>query len=112
MAATNEDVKGTLKIFQSLTDEEVTKAINRANRKAEHDGLTDAALDDGTVDYARHLLFIEHAMSYGPVQSSETFGNQQTNFDKLSGNDPFLIEYNDLVEAFGSGANWGDVWTE
>ncbi|MCT3565296.1 hypothetical protein ACSOCI_06460 [Levilactobacillus brevis] len=109
---TVDDVKGIEVMFQSIPEDVVTKAIERADRKATRDGLEDDDLFDGTIDYARHLLFVATAMSYGPVASADTLGNSQNNFDKLSGNDSFLIDYNELVDSAGTGGNWAEVWTE
>ncbi|WP_204122030.1 hypothetical protein [Levilactobacillus sp. 244-2] len=112
MAVTVDDVKGTLHDFQELDDDEVNKVILRAKRQAARDGLEDDDLDDGIIDFARHLLFVSHQMGYGAVQTAETFGNTQTNFDKLKGNDSFLLDYNALVDSAGGGDSWGEVWTE
>lgn len=112
MTVTINDVTEGFKIFKDITDNQATRAINRAQRKATKDGLTSDDLDDGIIDYARHLLFIEQAMSYGPVASAETLGNSQTNLDKLKDNDSFLIAYNDLVESSGNSDDWAEVWSE
>lgn len=106
------DVKGSIQTFQNFTDDEVTQQIKLADSQAVHDGLTEEALTAGTIQYTRHLLFVDYAMSYGGVQSATTLGNTQTNFNLLMNNDPYLLQYNATVNTFGNGNNMGAVWTE
>ncbi|VDG20634.1 hypothetical protein [Lactobacillus buchneri CD034] [Lactiplantibacillus mudanjiangensis] len=106
------DVKGSVGIFQGFTDKEVNQQLALATKQATSDGLTDEILAAGIIQYTRHLLYVDWAMSYGGVQSASTLGNSQSNFNLLMSNDPYLLQYNATVASFGNGGNMGAVWTE
>ncbi|MFC6180014.1 hypothetical protein [Lactiplantibacillus daowaiensis] len=112
MSVSVSDVKGSISIFQNFTDDEINQQLTLANQQALNDGLIDDLLIAGTIQYARHLLYVDWAMSYGGVQSASTLGNSQTNFNLLMSNDPYLLQYNATVASFGNGSNMGAVWTE
>lgn len=112
MTVTADDVKGNIRIFQDADDSELDKQIKLADSQAEKDGLTEDAREAGTIQFARHLAYVDWAMSYGGVQSASTMGNSQTNFNLLMNNDPYLLQYNATVSKFGNGNSMGAVWTE
>lgn len=106
------DVKGSISIFQNFADDEVNQQLALATKQAASDRLPDELMVAGIVQYTRHLLYVDWAMSYGGVQSATTLGNSQTNFNLLMNNDPYLLQYNATVASFGNGGNMGAVWTE
>lgn len=89
------DVKSDYKIFQSFSD----------------DHITDDALARGIISWTRHLLYTDWFMNYGGVQSAGTFGNTQTMVN-FNGVDPYLQEYDQVVDDYGVSDNLGAVWTE
>lgn len=112
MAVSVSDVKGSIGIFQNFTDDEINNHLISAEQQVSNDGLPDSMISADTIQYTRHLLYVDWAMSYGGVQSASTLGNSQTNFNLLMSNDPYLLQYNADVANFGNGGNMGAVWTE
>ena len=105
------DVKSDYKIFQSFSDNHITERINDAIAKAQHNQISDDALTRGIISWTRHLLYTDWFMSYGGVQSAGTFGNTQTMVN-FNGADPYLQEYNQIVDDYGVSDEMGAVWTE
>lgn len=105
------DVKSDYKIFQSFSDDHITERINDAIAKAQHNQISDDALARGIIAWTRHLLYTDWFMNYGGVQSAGTFGNTQTMVN-FNGADPYLQEYNQIVDDYGVSDDMGAVWTE
>lgn len=109
-AIATEQVKSDFNIFQGFSDTHIQEAIDKATKQVAYDQLSDC-IDEATVDYARHILFLDNEMAYGGVSAASTFSASQTMKD-YGGYDPFMQAYDDLCDQYGNNSRLGEVWTE
>lgn len=109
---TPDAVIGIKEDFKQFPTDYIKGVIKQASVRAIGDGLntpfgvTDAdqiqTIYDGAVlNYSRHLLMIDIFSKYNGVTNATTMNNTQTITDKTN-NDPYLMEYNRLLNLFGS----------
>lgn len=98
--------------FKQFPTDYINSVIKQASVRAIGDGLdkpfgvTDndqiqVIYDSAVLSYARHLLMIDIFSKYNGVTNATTMNNAQTITDKTN-NDPYLMEYNRLLNLFGS----------
>ncbi|GAY74274.1 hypothetical protein [Lentilactobacillus kosonis] len=104
-------IKQDFKIVKNFADDHIQRAIDSAVNQVKSDQIEATHVDEATTSFAKHLLYRDWFMSYGGVQSAGTFGNSQSMVN-FNGSDPYLLNYNDIVDKYGTGQNMGAIWTE
>lgn len=110
MTVNADEVRMDIKIFSKMTDNHINQAIEISKLQVQSDKIADNAINIATIQFARHLLYIDSFMDYGGVTSASTFGNSQTIADKTS-HDPYLEQYQQTLRQFGKSKNKGKVIT-
>lgn len=109
---TPDAVIGIKEDFRKFTNDYINLVIKQASARAIGDGLntpigTDDAdiiqtiYDTAVLNYSRHLLMIDLFSEYNGVTSATTMNNSQTITDKTK-TDPYLAEYNRILNLYGS----------
>ena len=109
---TPDAVIGIKEDFKKFTTDYINLVIKQASARAIGDGLntpigTDDAdiiqtiYDTAVLNYARHLLMVDLFSEYNGVTSATTMNNSQTITDKTK-TDPYLAEYNRILNLYGS----------
>ena len=109
---TPDAVIGIKEDFRKFKNDYINLVIKQASARAIGDGLntpigTDDAdiiqtiYDTAVLNYARHLLMIDLFSEYNGVTSATTMNNSQTITDKTK-TDPYLAEYNRILNLYGS----------
>lgn len=109
---TPDAVIGIKEDFRKFTTDYINLVIKQASARAIGDGLntpigTDDAdiiqtiYDTAVLNYARHLLMVDLFSEYNGVTSATTMNNSQTITDKTK-TDPYLAEYNRILNLYGS----------
>lgn len=96
--------------FNSMSDDQINLAIADASLLVNSLQLPNSVAPQATRLYACHLLLAQDVANDGVV--SETMGPlAHTYSDWSQMNDPYLLEFNKLLDDYGYNRNKGRVWT-